>query len=320
MCLIDRDKIIPIRTYSLLLYIVAQIVHFVQNKNLRKMKEKILMIGLGAMGSVLARLLLENGKTVTVWNRSEEKTLSLRSIGAAYTPNISEAVAGNDIILICLQDYTITEEVLQGISLKGKTIVQLSTGTPQDARLMAASFGARGAEYLDGAILATPSQMGTTHTPIFFSGNQTAWTTSEATLRILGGGLTYFGEAPGAAAAWDIAALSSMFGMLIGFLNGAGIIESEGFKVNDLGNMIFDIAPVLGQMIKDTGDDIHHQKYDNPQSSLDICAGTFDLMVRLSAENKIDTSFAQFAQQMFRKGQEAGYGQQRISALMKILR
>ena len=131
------------------------------------MKEKILMVGLGAMGSVLARLLLEKDKTVTVWNRSEEKTLPLRAMGAAYTKEIGEAVTANDIILICLQDYTITEEVLQGISLKGKTIVQLSTGTPQDARSMAASFAARGAQYLDGAILATPSQMGTTHTPIF---------------------------------------------------------------------------------------------------------------------------------------------------------
>lgn len=72
--------------------------------------------------------------------------------------------------------------------------------------------------------------------------------------------------------------------------------------------MILDIAPVLGQMIKDTGDDIQQQKYDNPQSSLDICASTFDLMLRLSAENKLDASFAQFAQQLFRKGQEAGYG------------
>jgi 3-hydroxyisobutyrate dehydrogenase-like beta-hydroxyacid dehydrogenase len=284
------------------------------------MEEKILMIGLGAMGSVLARLLLEKDKTVTVWNRSEEKTLPLRAIGAAYTQDISEAVAANDIILICLQDYTTTEQVLQGISLEGKTVVQLSTGTPQDARLMAAAFGDRGAEYLDGAILATPSQMGTAHTPIFLSGNKAAWATSNATLRILGGGLSYFGEAPGAAAAWDIAALSSMFGMMIGFLNGARIIESEGANVSDLGNMILDIAPVLGQMIKDTGDDIQQQKYDNPQSSLNICAGTFDLMVRLSSENNLDAGFALFAQQLFRKGQEAGYGQQRISALMKTLR
>jgi 3-hydroxyisobutyrate dehydrogenase-like beta-hydroxyacid dehydrogenase len=284
------------------------------------MKEKVLMIGLGAMGSVLARLLLEKGKTVTVWNRSAEKTLPLRAIGAAYTQDIREAVASNDIILICLPDYTTTEKVLQGISLEGKTVVQLSTGTPQDARLMAASFSARGAEYLDGAILATPSQMGTAHTPIFLSGNNAAWATSEPSLRILGGALSYFGEAPGAAAAWDIAALSSMFGMMIGFLNGARLIESEGLQVADLGNMILDIAPVLGQMVKDTGDDIQQQKYDSPQSSLDICATTFDLMVRLSAENKLNADFARFAQQMFRKGQDAGYGQQRISALMKTLR
>ncbi len=73
-------------------------------------------------------------------------------------------------------------------------------------------------------------------------------------------------------------------------------------------------------MVKDASDDIQQQNYDNPQSSLDICAGTFDLMVRLSAENKLDAGFARFAQQLFRKGQDAGYGQQRISALMKTLR
>src|SRR5687767_9418037 len=115
------------------------------------MKEKVLMVGLGAMGSVLARLLLEKGKTVMVWNRSEEKTLPLRAMGAAYTPDIREAVAMSDIIIICLLDYKMTEQILQGILLEGKTVVQVSTGTPQDARLMAASFGSRGAEYLDGA-------------------------------------------------------------------------------------------------------------------------------------------------------------------------
>ena len=284
------------------------------------MKEKVLMIGLGAMGSVLARLLLENGKAVTVWNRSEEKALPLRATGAAYTPDLREALAANDIILICLHDYPITEQVLQGISLDGKTVVQLSTGTPQDARLMAASFKARGAQYLDGAILATPSQMGTAHTPIFLSGNKTAWAAAESSLRVLGGGLAYLGEAPGAAAAWDIAALASMFGMMIGFLNGSRVFESEGLQVADLGNMVLNIAPVLGQMVKDTADDIQQQKYDSPQSSLDICANTFDLMVRLSSENKLDAGFARFAQQMFRKGLDAGYGQQRISALMKTLR
>ncbi|MGE7777724.1 NAD(P)-dependent oxidoreductase [Chitinophaga sp. NPDC101104] len=284
------------------------------------MKEKILMIGLGAMGSVLARLLLEQGKQVTVWNRSEAKAGKLVEAGAVFTADIHRAVAENDIILVCLLDYPATEQVLAGVSLEGKTVVQLSTGTPQDARSMAASFTERGAAYLDGAILATPSQMGAAETPIFLSGSVVAWKHAEPALRILGGGLRYMGEAPGAASAWDLAALSSMFGMMIGFLNGAGIMESEGMSVADLGQMVRDISPVLGQMIKDTGDDVHQQRYAEPQSSIDICAGTFDLMVRLSAENKIDGGFAGFAQQMFRKAQDAGFGQERISALMKTLR
>lgn len=284
------------------------------------MQEKILMIGLGAMGSVLARLLQEKGKKVTVWNRSEAKAKPLTAIGAAYTADISKAVAENDIILVCVLDYAATEQVLQGVSLEGKTVVQFSTGTPQDARLMAASLSARGAAYLDGAILATPSQMGAEQTPIFLSGSQEAWTTAGDALRILGGTLIYLGEAPGAASAWDIAALSSMFGMMIGFLNGARIIESEGMQVADLGNMILNVAPVLGQMVKDTADDIQAERYSNPESSLDICLGTFDLMLRLAADNKLDSGFASFGQQLFRKAQDAGYGQERISALMKTLR
>ena len=272
------------------------------------------------MGSVLARLLQEQGKRVTVWNRSEEKARPLTAIGATYMADIHAAVAANDLILICVLDYAAAEQVLQGVPLKGKTVVQFSTGTPQDARLMAAAFTARGAAYLDGAILATPSQMGTAQTPIFLSGSQQAWANAEPVLRVLGGALTYFGEAPGAAAAWDIAALSTMFGMMMGFLNGARVIESEGMLVADLGNMIQAIAPVLGQMVKDTADDVQLEKYADPESSIDICAGTFDLMVRLSAENKLDAGFGLFGQQLFGNAQQAGYGRQRIAALMKTLR
>lgn len=278
------------------------------------------MIGLGAMGSVLARLLLAKGERVTVWNRSEAKARPLVDAGGIFTPDIEQAVAENDIILICLFDYAATEQVLRGVSLEGKTIVQLSTGTPQDARKMAESFSSRGAAYLDGAILATPSQMGGNGTPIFLSGSKAAWTETEPVLRILGGGLHYMGEAPGAASAWDIAALSTMFGMMIGFLNGARIMETEGMSVADLGQMILGISPVLGEMVKDTADDIQQQRYADPQSSIDICAGTFDLMMRMSKENGMDGGFAGFAGQLFFKAQEAGFGQERISALMKILR
>ena len=43
----------------------------------------ISVIGLGAMGSALAHTLLQNGYSVTVWNRTAEKAEPLVSAGAA---------------------------------------------------------------------------------------------------------------------------------------------------------------------------------------------------------------------------------------------
>ncbi len=66
--------------------------------------------------------------------------------------------------------------VRRAFSLEGKTVVQFSTGTPQDARLMAASPGAGGAAYLDGAILANFFDKWALNKHRFSSGSQEAWT------------------------------------------------------------------------------------------------------------------------------------------------
>ncbi len=82
--------------------------------------------------------------------------------------------------------------------------------------------------------------------------------------------------------------------------------------------MILNVAPVLGQMVKDTADDIQAKDTATSLKARWISASaTFDLMLRLAADNKPDSGFASFGQQFFRKAQDAGYGQERISALMK---
>ncbi|HEX6428166.1 MAG TPA: NAD(P)-binding domain-containing protein, partial [Niastella sp.] len=210
------------------------------------------VIGLGAMGGVLAQHLLSNRYEVTVWNRTKEKAQPFIKQGAIYTADVSAAIGASDIIIICVTNYGITKDILEGLDLKGKVLVQLSTGTPQDARDAEAWAHARGASYLDGAILATPSQMGQPDTPIFLSGATSAWQQSEPVLKALAGTLLYMGEAAGAAAAWDLSVLSSMFGMMTGFFQGALIMEKEGLRVDDLGAMIAQISPVLGQMVKAT--------------------------------------------------------------------
>lgn len=282
--------------------------------------KKVAVLGLGSMGSVLAKLLIENGMDVSIWNRTPEKANQPGLQQGRFSVDIHEVIRAVPIVIICVKDYNATIDLLKGVSLTGKTVIQLSTGTPQDARQLADQVQQRGAAYLDGAILATPSQMGRPDTPIFFSGSKQVFEENEELLRVFGGTLIYVGEGAGAASAWDFSVLISMFGMMTGFLHGARIMEAEGMKASDLGNMIFSIAPVLGQMIKDTGEDINQERFTEPQSSVDICAQSFELMVRQANESNINATFPTYLLNFFNKGRAAGLGQERISALIKIMR
>lgn len=285
-----------------------------------KTTEKVSVIGLGAMGAVLAQHLLGNGFAVTVWNRTGEKAQPLIEQGATYTPDINAAIQASPVIIVCVTDYRTSEAILDNASLTGKVLVQLSTGTPQDARNAETWARAKGANYLDGAILATPKQMGRPDTPIFLSGAAEAYQQSEPALKALAGTLLYMGTAVGAAAAWDLAVLSSMFGMMTGFFHGARIMEEEGMRVDALGDMIAQIAPVLGQMVKITSDDIQSENYSNPESSLEICRLTFELLIRQAKEAGINADIPGFQLQLFNKGRDAGYGNDKLGALIKTLR
>ena len=145
------------------------------------------VIGLGTMGSALARALLRDGHRVTVWNRTSAKADPLVEDGAVLIPNVAFAVGASPIVIVCVADYTVTHGLLEtkevAPALAGRVLVQLSTGTPQEARDSEVWARERGADYLDGAIQATPSQVGRPDTTIFASGADAAFRRSEPLLK-----------------------------------------------------------------------------------------------------------------------------------------
>ena len=198
------------------------------------------VIGLGAMGSALARALLRDGRRVTVWNRTSAKADPLVRDGAVLAPSVAFAVAASPIVIVCVADYKVTHSIMEtkelAPTLAGRVLVQLSTGTPQEARDSEVWAWERGADYLDGAIQATPSQVGRPDTTIFASGADAAFRRSEPLLKSLAGNVTYLGEPVGSASALDLATLCYVFGAALGFFHGALICESEGLRVDAFGS------------------------------------------------------------------------------------
>src|SRR5262249_21388456 len=134
----------------------------------------VTVIGMGNMGSALAHTLQENGRAVTVWNRSSEKAASLVEIGAVLAPSAAAAIAASPIILICVTNYAAANPILgEAVTeLPGKVLVQLSTGSPQEARASERWAHEHGAEYLDCAITGSPESMGTPDAHILVSGRE----------------------------------------------------------------------------------------------------------------------------------------------------
>src|SRR5687768_12758847 len=218
---------------------------------MKNVKDEVSIIGLGLMGTELTRVLLRDGYRVTVWNRTADKARGLVNEGALLAPTAALAIGASPTVIMCVADYSVSRALLSSEEaapfLAGKTVIELSTGTPKEAREAEAWAKERNVDYLDGAIMAQPKQMGRPETMILASGHRSVFDKNKAVLKALAGNATYLGEPVGNASAVDFAILSFWFGGNIGFLHGVRICEAEGFPVKEFAAMARAIAPYAGE-------------------------------------------------------------------------
>jgi len=189
----------------------------------------ISFLGLGAMGQAMVTSFLETGYSITVWNRTASKADDLISKGAVRADTVAEAVAASPLVITCLWDYAVVRDVLAPAAdaLSGRVLVNLTNGSPDQARAMAAWAGEHGASYLDGGIMAVPPMIGQPSALILYSGDAAAFEKYRATLETLGTA-RYLGSDPGFAPLYDLAMLIGMYGMLMGAVQSLTMIRAAG--------------------------------------------------------------------------------------------
>lgn len=191
-------------------------------------KAAVTVIGLGEMGRALADALITAGHPTTVWNRSAAKADDLVARGAVRASTVEEAVLAGPLSLVCLLDYDIADAVLRRAAgaLRGRTLVNLTNGTPDQAREAAAWATSQGAAYLDGGIMAIPSMIATPQAFVLYSGEKAHFEAHEETLEALGAA-KYLGADAGIAALYDLALLSAMNVMFDGFFHSVAMATSH---------------------------------------------------------------------------------------------
>ena len=198
----------------------------------------VTVIGLGAMGSAIARRFLAEGLTVTAWNRTPAKAQRLVADGAVAVANLSEAIRASQKIVICVIDYTASSQLCEqsGIAdaLDGRSVIQLTGGTPANAAQADEWMREFQADYLDGAIMCYPADLGGKGSQLLVAGPKADYEKWNATLSCLAQDLRYVGANVRAAKTLDMALLSRFVGLKFSAMHGAHICESEGVGLSEL--------------------------------------------------------------------------------------
>jgi len=115
-------------------------------------------IGLGAMGQLMARRLLNSGFKLIAYDHTSCKTHALVANGAMYAPTVLQLARKSEVIISCLPNDEAVLSVFQGpegaiaCANRGAVVIEMSTVSPDTSRTIHRMGQERGIEVLDVAI------------------------------------------------------------------------------------------------------------------------------------------------------------------------
>lgn len=211
-------------------------------------KPSVAFIGLGAMGTPMARNLLSGGFAVTVFNRSRDRADALRGEGASVADTPARAVASGGVVVTMLANDAALEAVVFGQDGfverlgEGGLHVSMSTVSPETSRRLAREHAARGSLFLAAPVFGRPEAAAAKKLWICPSGPAEAKERARPILEALGQGIYDFGEDPGAANVVKLAGNFLILSAIEALSEALALAEKNGVDRNAL-------AGFLGQTI-----------------------------------------------------------------------
>ncbi len=281
----------------------------------------VTVIGLGPMGQALARTLLDAGRRVTVWNRTESKAAQLVSRGALRAAGPAEAVAAGDITLINVVDHDAVDSVVTaaGDAVAGRVLVGLSSDTPDRARGTAKLVADAGGRYLDGAIMTPTDVMGTAEAGVLYAGPQDLFDRHRALFEILGQA-TWLGEDHGRAAAYDMALLDVFWTATGGFLHALQTARAHDIAPSELLPHALGIAAILPPIFTEFAGRVEADRHDNASASVSSVAASLTHLIATSEGSGVDAGALKAMKRYADDAVAAGLGDAEISALAATMR
>jgi 3-hydroxyisobutyrate dehydrogenase len=267
----------------------------------------VAVLGLGAMGSRIARRLLDAGHELVVWNRTPSKADELVALGAARADTPADAAARAEAVLTMLADPGAVRDVTEGSNGiaagagEGTTVIEMSTvGPAAIARLRVTLPEAVG--LLDAPVLGSLPQVEAGALRVFVGGPEAL---AERWLPLLSELGTPMHVGPlGSGAAAKLVANTTLFGSLgvlgeaLALAQGLGLERKTAFDV-------LAATPIAAQAER-RREAIESGEYP-PRFSLALAKKDADLVAEAAASAGVELRLAAAARSWLADADQAGW-------------
>ncbi len=144
----------------------------------------VAILGVGKMGSAMARELVASGHRVRIWNRTKEKSEILASEIANHSLTVAsdatEAVASSEFVIAIFADGKTTQEVLLNdprllkSANPGTIFVDMGTSGVDTAKLLSQKFSSEGYDFVDAPVSGSVATIASHQLLVMASGRATA--------------------------------------------------------------------------------------------------------------------------------------------------
>lgn len=132
------------------------------------------IIGLGLVGTALAKRLLQAGERVVGFDLAPERRQDLSALGGKASATAIDVAKECDVLLLSLPDSQVVAQVVDelGPALRpGQLLIDTSTGRPEDSAALGERLAARGVAFLDATVAGSSVQVASGEVIVMVGGN-----------------------------------------------------------------------------------------------------------------------------------------------------
>jgi 3-hydroxyisobutyrate dehydrogenase-like beta-hydroxyacid dehydrogenase len=281
---------------------------------------RIGFIGLGKMGSGLAKNLIRAGYDVLLFDINPEAVDAVLKVGGSYAPSPKEMALHADVIFTSLPLpkhllQLIIEEELLNIMKAGSLLIDVSTIDPKTARIIADMAEKQSIQFLACPLGKGPAQANDGTEPIFVGGKREVYESYKDLLEKVGNPVSYLGDVEQSTA---FKLISNMVGManLAVLSEGIKLAIQSGIDISQFKELMHETGADSAQLHL-RGPLILKDDYQ-PRFSVNLAEKDVRLGIEMAESLMYKAEFSKLALNYLQKAQTFDLGNKDAAAIYQV--